>query len=319
MRNSSVSLRSPPALSGGLNTPTHLKRFRSSIPLYIFLLPAVVYLLLLSYQPMYGVQIAFRDYSLGAGITGSPWVGLKHFITFFESPRFLHLVQNTLTITALSLLTFPLPILLAIGINYCTSRRLAKVVQMISYAPHFISTVVLVGMLTIFLSPSIGFVNTLLEMAGFDRVNFLMIPENFKFIYVGSDLWQHLGWNSVLYIGALASISPELHEAATVDGASIWKRIWHIDLPGISPTIIIMLIMNLGFMMSVGFQKAFLLQNSGNIVSSEIISTYVYKIGLVQSNFSYSTAIDLFNTAINIVLLLTANAICRKTTETSLF
>ena len=313
MRNSSVSLRSPPALSGGLNTPTHLKRFRSSIPLYIFLLPAVVYLLLLSYQPMYGVQIAFRDYSLGAGITGSPWVGLKHFITFFESPRFLHLVQNTLTITALSLLTFPLPILLAIGINYCTSRRLAKVVQMISYAPHFISTVVLVGMLTIFLSPSIGFVNTLLEMAGFDRVNFLMIPENFKFIYVGSDLWQHLGWNSVLYIGALASVSPEL------DGASIWKPSSHIDLPGISPTIIIMLIMNLGFMMSVGFQKAFLLQNSGNIVSSEIISTYVYKIGLVQSNFSYSTAIDLFNTAINIVLLLTANAICRKTTETSLF
>ncbi len=156
-------------------------------------------------------------------------------------------------------------------------------------------------------------------MAGFDRVNFLMIPENFKFIYVGSDLWQHLGWNSVLYIGALASVSPELHEAATVDGASIWKRIWHIDLPGISPHHHNYADHEPGLYDERGIPKAFLLQNSGNIVSSEIISTYVYKIGLVQSNFSYSTAIDLFNTAINIVLLLTANAICRKTTETSLF
>lgn len=283
------------------------------------MMPAVIYMILFDYIPMYGVQIAFRNYSVAGGFMGSPWVGLKHFLRFFDSSQFWMLIKNTLEINILSLLTFPIPIILALMLNYCISKRLSKVVQMVTYAPHFISVVVMVAMINIFFSNSIGIVNNIISMLGFERISFLAEPSYFKYMYVFSGLWQSAGWSSIIYIGSLASISPELHEAAIVDGASKLKRIWHVDLPGIAPTIVVLLVMRLGQMMSLGFQKIFLMQNASNIQASEVISTYVYKVGLIQSNFSYSTAIGLFNTIINIILLITANRITKKLSNLSLF
>lgn len=303
----------------GGSAKRYLRMLKTSIPLYVLLLPAVILLILFNYIPMYGVQIAFRDFSVGGGITGSPWVGFKHFITFFETPRFWTLVGNTLTINLLSLAAFPVPIILALMLNYCVLPRFKKGVQMITYAPHFISVVVLVSMIDLFFSPSIGVVNSVIKLFGGTAIHFTAIPEAFKFLFVGSDIWQNTGWGSIIYIGTLASISPELHEAAITDGATKLKRIWHVDLPGLMPTMIIMFIMRVGQLMSLGFQKVYLMQNDINIAQSEVISTYVYKIGLVQSNFSYSTAIDLFNTFINIALLIAANQISKKLSETSLF
>lgn len=297
----------------------HLRMFKNSIPLYVLMLPAILILILFHYVPMYGVQIAFRDFSIQGGITGSPWVGFKHFITFFQTPRFWTLVQNTLTLNLLSLATFPIPVILALMLNYCNLRRFKKSVQMITYAPHFISVVVLVSMIELFFSPSVGVVNYVIRMFGGTAIHFTAIPEAFKYLFVGSDVWQSTGWGSIIYIGTLASISPELHEAAIIDGATKMKRIWHVDLPGLTPTMIIMFIMRVGKLMNLGFQKVYLMQNDINITQSEVISTYVYKVGLVQSNFSYSTAIDLFNTFINIALLIVANQISKKLSETSLF
>ncbi len=295
------------------------KRFKFSLPLYVLMLPAVVYLIIFNYIPIYGIQIAFRDYTIQGGITGSDWVGFYHFTRFFESARFSQLLINTISITVLDLLTFPLPIILAVLLNYCIFKKFTKVVQMVTYAPHFISVVVIVSMLNIFLSPSIGFVNQFITMAGGTAINFMSIPELFKYIFVGSGVWQNIGWSSIIFLGSLASVSPELHEAAIIDGASKLKRVWHIDLPGIAPTVIIMFIMRIGSIMNLGFQKVFLMQNGANITASEVISTYVYQVGLVQSNFSYSAAIDLFNTAINITLLFIANRVCKGLSGTSLF
>ncbi len=296
-----------------------MKRFRFSLPLYILMLPAVVYLILFNYVPIYGVQIAFREYTIQGGITGSEWVGFDNFMRFFESARFGQLVMNTISITVLDLLMFPLPILLAVMLNYCVLKKFTKSVQMITYAPHFISVVVVVSMLDIFLSPSIGFVNKYIEMFGGTAINFMSSPELFKYIYVFSGVWQNIGWSSIIFIGALSSVSPELHEAAIIDGASKVKRIWNIDLPSIAPTVIIMFIMRIGSIMNLGFQKIFLMQDGANITASEVISTYVYQVGLVLGDFSYSTAIDLFNTVINITLLFIANRVCKVLSGTSLF
>lgn len=295
------------------------KTLLPSLPLYVLMLPAIIYAILLSYIPMYGVQIAFRNYKPHLGITGSEWVGFKNLLRFFESAQFWDLLQNTLTLNLLTLLLFPLPIILAIMLNYCVFKRYTKLVQMVTYAPHFISVVIIVAMINIFFSESIGVVNSIRELMGLDRVNFMAIEKNFKYLYVFSGIWQSIGWSSIIYIGALAGVSPELHEAAVVDGANKLKRIWHIDLPGIAPTILIMLIMALGQIMSIGFQKAYLMQNPVNLGESEIIATYVYKVGLIQNNFSYSTAIDLFNTVVNITFLIIANQVVKKTSQMSLF
>ncbi|MBP8855520.1 MAG: sugar ABC transporter permease, partial [Oscillospiraceae bacterium] len=266
-----------------------------------------------------GVQIAFRNFTPAGGITGSKWVGLKHFIRFFESPQFTTLVKNTLSINLLTLLLFPVPIILALMINYCVSKRYAKVLQMVTYVPHFISVVIIVAMLNVFFSESIGVVNVIAKAMGNEVTPYLSEPSYFKYLFSLSGMWQTMGWSSILYIGALAGVSPELHEAAIVDGASKWKRIWNVDLPSILPTIVIMLVMSFGQIMSLGFQKVYLMQNAINLSASEVISTYVYKAGMIQNNFSYSTAVDLFNTMVNIIMLVTANYVVKRFTKYSLF
>lgn len=305
----------------GLRTPSWKKKLSKvsrNWVLYLFLLPTLIYLLIFHYWPMYGVQIAFRSFKPAKGIWGSQWVGMKNFDKFFHSYMFEDLLTNTIVLSVYQIVaSFAFPIILALLLNYCVSNKLRKVTQMITYAPHFISTVVLVGMLNVFLSES-GIINQLLNMLGLRSVPFLSDAGMFRHIYVWSHIWQRTGYNSVIYIAALAGVSPELHEAAIVDGANKLQRILHIDLPAILPTAIILLIMSTGNMLSLGFEKVYLMQNDLNLGVSEIISTYVYKIGLLNAQYSYSTAIGLFNNVINLVILLTVNKIANKVSGTSL-
>ncbi len=300
------------------------KAFRSSFRhnwgLYLLLLPAVVYALVFLYLPMVGVVIAFEEYSPTKGFFGSPWVGIKYFKKFFESYNFWQIFYNTVTLSFFSLLaTFPIPIVFALLLNQMRTKHLKKVVQTVSYAPYFISTVVLVGMMSVFLSPSTGIVNIVIKMLGGDPVYFMGKPELFRPIYVWTSVWQTTGRSAIIYIAALTGVSMDLHEAAMVDGASKLQRTIHIDVPGILPTAIIMLILNLGQIMSIGFEKAYLMQNNLNITASEIISTYVYKIGLLGAQFSFSTAIGLFNSVIGFVLVILVNTAAKKLGETSLW
>ena len=288
--------------------------------LYLLLLPTLLYVIIFHYGPMYGVLIAFKDFSAGLGIMGSKWVGFKHFTKFLGSYNFWSLLKNTLTLSVYSLIAgFPIPIIFALFLNYVGNRKLQKSIQTISYAPHFISTVVLVGMLSVFLSPSTGLVNILLRTLGLTPVLFMGSAPLFKHIYVWSGIWQGTGWASIIYIASLAGISPELHEAAIVDGANKLRRIWHIDIPGIMPTAITLLILNTGSIMSVGFEKAFLMQNSLNLESSEIISTYVYKVGLLGAQFSYSSAVGLFNSVVGFILIIAVNYISKKQADISIW
>lgn len=286
---------------------------------YLFILPMLIYVIIFNYIPMYGIQLAFKDYRVADGIWGSAWVGLKHFKTFFESYQFKDLLWNTLSLSLYSLIAgFPMPIIFALLLNYITNVKLKKVVQMVTYAPHFISTVVYCGMILIFLS-SDGVINQLLKLIGIDSVAFLTNPSNFRHIYVWSGVLQNIGWGSIMYISVLTSVDPTLHEAATVDGATRFQRLLHIDLPAIGPTMVIMLIMRAGEIMDLGFEKAFLLQNNINLDYSEIIATYVYKIGIQGGQFSYSSAIGLFNNVINMVLLVVVNKIAKKVSDVSLW
>ena len=295
-------------------------RIKRCWQLYLLLLPAVVYLFLFHYLPMAGIQIAFRDYKISRGIWDSAWVGFKHFKAFFESVQFGTLMTNTVKLSVYSLvLGFPFPIILALLLNECRSQRLKKAVQTLTYAPYFISTVVIVSMLAMFLSPSTGIINKMIVFFGGTACDFMGSAKAFRSVYVISGIWQGVGWSSIIYIAALAGIAPELHEAAEIDGANRMQRIWHINLPGILPTIMIVLIMNFGSIMSVGFEKAYLMQNSLNQSTSEIISTYVYKIGIQKAQYSYTTAIGLFNAVINLVLLVIVNHISKKASEISLF
>lgn len=288
--------------------------------LYLFLLPAIAYFAIFRYYPMYGIQIAFRNYKTSKGIWGSQWVGLQNFQRFFATADFSTLLVNTLAISLGCLfLSFPFPILLALALNQMPSKGYKKLVQTVVYAPHFISTVVLAGMIFLFFSPSSGIVNTVIEALGGTRIHFTAEASWFRPLYIGSEIWQNAGWNSILYLAALASISPELHEAAVMDGANRFQRVWHIDIPGILPTIVVMFILNAGKVMAVGFEKAYLLQTSLNISTSEIISTFVYKRGLLKNQFSFSTAVGLFESLTNLILLLTVNFISRKVTDSGLF
>lgn len=294
--------------------------FKRNWGLYLLLLPAVVYALIFLYVPMVGVLIGFEEYSPTKGIFGSPWVGLKYFSKFFNSYNFWQIFYNTISLSFYSLIAnFPIPIVFALLLNQMRTKHLKKVIQTVSYAPYFISVVVLVGMMGVFLSPATGLVNVVIKMLGGTPVYFMGKPELFRPIYVWTTVWQTTGRSAIIYIAALTGVSMDLHEAAMVDGASKLQRTLHIDIPGILPTAIIMLILNLGQIMSVGFEKAYLMQSSLNITASEIISTYVYKIGLLGAQFSFSTAIGLFNAVIGFVLVVTVNTAAKKLGETSLW
>jgi len=286
---------------------------------YLMLLPAVVYVIIFCYVPMYGLQIAFKNFKMSLGFAGSKWVGFEHFINFFNGYNFWSLLKNTLVLSVYQLLVgFPIPIIIALIINELKGKY-KRVVQTVLYAPHFISTVVLVGMITIMFSVSNGVVNTVLSEMGFDKVYFMGSPKYFRHLYVWSGVWQSMGWNAIIYLAALSGIDPGLHEAASLDGASRLQRIRHINLPSILPTIMITLILQIGRLLSVGYEKVYLLQTDLNIELSEVISTYVYKRGIINTNYSFSTAVGLFNNVINIILLILANQISKKITKSSLF
>ena len=273
-----------------------------------------------SYIPMYGVQIAFRNYNAKLGFFGSHWVGLKHFARFFNSPYFMDTIINTLAISVYTMIVgFPIPILFALMLNSFRHKKYRKIIQTVTYAPNFISTVVMCGMLLLFLSPSVGVINHIIEFLGGDAVNFMANKNYWRHIYVWSGIWQGMGWNSVIYFAALSGVSPELHEAAVMDGANKFQLVRFIDLPSIMPTATILLIMSCGNILSVGFEKVFLLQNDLNLSVSQVISTYVYQVGMVDHNVSYSTAIGLFNSAINAILLIAVNKISDKLSGISLW
>lgn len=288
--------------------------------LYLLLLPALIWLILFCYVPMYGISIAFVNYTPKKGILGSPWVGLKWFQTFFSTSQAVKTISNTVILSLLGILAgFPAPILFALLLNQVASKRYRKLIQTVTFAPHFISTVVMVSMMQLMLSPTSGILNRFLSLFTGAQSLYMTRPEYFRSVYVISGVWQGMGYGAIVYIAALAGISPELHEAAIVDGASKWQRVIYIDIPGITPTMILMFIMSMGSVLSVGYEKAFLMQNTMNTSVSEIISTYTYKIGLLNSRYSLSTAIGLFNSIINFALLMATNFIMGRLTETSMF
>ncbi|RAV15334.1 sugar ABC transporter permease [Paenibacillus contaminans] len=315
-----AQLRHTPALTVTKRRSAFVRALRKHWQLYLLIAPVVVYFLVFHYWPMYGVQIAFKNFIATKGIWGSPWVGFKHFERFFESYFFWRLIRNTLGISLYELAVgFPVPIILALMINEVRLKGYRKFVQTVTYAPHFLSTVVVVGMVMMFLSPNSGLVNTAIKALGGEPIPFMTQPEWFKTIYVFSGVWQQMGWSSIIYLAALAGIDPQLHEAARVDGASRMQRIWHVNLPGIRPTIVILLILNIGTLMGVGFEKVFLMQNSLNNESSDVISTYVYRSGILGAQYSFSAAVGLFNSLVNFILLLTVNRIAKKVNQVSLW
>ncbi|MCC3375426.1 sugar ABC transporter permease [Cohnella sp. REN36] len=295
-------------------------KVRRSWELYLLVLLPVLYLLVFKYVPMFGVLIAFKDFNAVDGILGSPWVGFKHFQNLFASPNFPLLIKNTLGISFYSLLAgFPIPILLALALNEIRTGFFKRAVQMVTYAPHFISTVVMVSILILMLSPHVGVVERFFSLFGWSNTNFMGEPGLFKSIYVWSGVWQEMGYASIIYIAALAGVDPALYEASRIDGASRFKKIVHIDLPSLVPISVILLILSLGNVMGVGFEKIYLMQNPLNQSTSEVISTYVYKVGLLGANFSFSSAVGLFNSVINLILLLLVNFVARKVSENSLW
>jgi len=294
--------------------------FANHYQLYILLALVMTYFVLFAYMPMYGLRMAFMDFNPVLGFERSKWAGLKHFEKLVNGPYFLPILKNTVGISVYSILaSWPFPIAFALAVNILTSTRIKRTVQTIAYAPHFISMVVIVGMLKLFLSPSTGVVNALIAALGGQRINFFAEAEMFSSIYVWSGIWQNTGWNAVIYIAALSGIDPQLHEAATIDGASRWKRVWHIDLPGILPTMVILTIMSFANVMGVGFEKAYLMQNDLNISASEVISTYSYKVGLEQMQFSFSAAVSMFNSVITFSMLMLMNFLSKRITSISLW
>ncbi|WP_246880571.1 sugar ABC transporter permease [Sporosarcina sp. 6E9] len=295
------------------------KNFSRNWQLYTFLIPALTYFIIFHYVPMYGVQIAFKDFYANLGITGSPWVGFEHFTRFFDSYYFWRLLKNTLILNIYGLLLFPIPIIFALMLNELRNGAYKKWTQTLTYAPHFISVVVVVGMLVAFLDPITGIVNHAIVSFGGQPIDFLTSPGWFRHIFVWSGQWQSLGWGTIIYLAALAGVNPELHEAATVDGASRMQRILHINIPSILPTVVILFILNIGSFMAIGFEKVLLMQNSLNAETSDVIQTFVYQTGLLEGQYSFAAAVGLFESAINIILLISVNHIARKTSQNSLW
>ena len=308
------------ALNAGRHKKGYIrKRLKESWQWYLLLLPGLIYLIIFAYGPMYGVQIAFKNYRASKGIWGSEWVGIKHFIRFIQYPNFWKMIKNTLSITLYSLATFPCAIIFALFLNEVKQIRFKKAVQMITYMSHFLSEVVVCSLVILFLDRNAGPINNLIEFLGGERTAFMGIASAFSSIYVLSGLWKSLGWNSILYISALSSISMEEVEAAKIDGASRLQVLWHINIPGILPTVIITFLLRVGGIMNLGYTKTLLLQNDLNLDASTILSTYTYEIGLIGGQYSYSAAIGLFNNIVNIVVMLIVNQISKRVSQTSLF
>ena len=293
---------------------------RGEWQLYLLILPVVAYFIVFHYAPMYGIQIAFRNYSITKSILEAKWVGLTYFQRFLNSPMFPQLLKNTVVLAFYDLLVgFPFPVIFAVILNQTQSKKLVKFSQTVTFAPYFISMVVLVGMLYLFLSPTSGIVNKILQSLGFDTIYFMADAKWFRYIYVLSHVWQRTGYQAIIYFASLTSIDPILYEAATIDGASRLKKIWYIDLPCIIPTLVTMLLLEVGRIMNVDTQRTLLMQTATNLETSEVFGTYVYKVGLISAQFSYSTAIDLFRTMVNLTLLIIVNQISKKLTRESLW
>ncbi|WP_230486331.1 ABC transporter permease [Paenibacillus polymyxa] len=283
--------------------------------LYLFLLPSIILTVIFKYVPMYGSIIAFKNFSPRKGIMGSEWVGFEHFQRFLSSPNFYDILMNTLKLSAYGLiLGFPVPIILALMLNLVRGAKLKKNIQLIVYAPNFISVVVVAGMLLVFLSPT-GIVNALITTFTGKPISFMTDPAYFRTVYILSGIWQTAGWSSIIYVATLANVDPQLHDAATIDGASLMKRIFHIDLPALKPVMAVLFILAAGGIMSIGYEKAYLMQTALNTPTSEIIATYVYKVGLQSGDYAYSTAIGLFNSVINVFLLIFVNTVVKKLNE----
>lgn len=293
--------------------------FKRYFWLYIFVIPMLAWYVLFHYAPMGGIVIAFKRYNGVKSIWDSKWVGMKWFIKFFDSPYLWRLLKNTLTLSLYDLLTFPLPIILALFFNEIRSAKYKKVAQTIMYAPHFISIVVMVSMMQLFFSPQYGFINHIIKSLGGEPYSFMISEDAFPHLYVWSGVWQNMGWNCIIYVAALAGIDPGLHEAAKIDGASRIQRILHINLPSILPTVVITFIMKVGHVMSVAADKVLLMRNDLNAPTAEVISTYVYSQGLVSGDYGYATAVGLFTNVVNLVMLLIVNKVSAKLSDTSLF
>ena len=307
-------------IDGRLTARGKLRHVRQDWQLYALILPVLVFFAIFHYWPMYGVQIAFKEYLGPLGILGSPWVGFKHFVRFFSSFHFVRVIRNTLTISLYELLVgFPIPIILALSMNELRLLGFKKVVQNITYAPYFLSPVVMVGMIILFLSPSRGVVNAVIGLAGFEPVSFMTEPGWFKHVYVWSGVWQHAGWGSVIYMAALAGIDHEVVEASIIDGTSRLQRIRHVMIPGIMSTAIVLLILSAAGILAVGFEKIYLMQNQLNLPTSDVISTYVYRVGLLGAQFSFGAAVGLFNSVVNFIVLIIVNAASRRLTGSSLW
>ena len=288
--------------------------------LYIMVLPALISLIIFAYKPMYGIIIAFKDYSFKEGMLGSPWVGFEQFNRLFHSYWFPVILKNTLTISIMSLvLGFPIPIILALMVNEIQNEKIKRTFQTVSYAPHFISTVVICGMIILFLNPSSGIINRGVTALGGQAVDFMQKPTMFKWVYVLSGIWQGAGWSAIIYFAALSGVDKSLLEAADIDGASRFQKIIYINFPVLVPTMLVLLILQCGSLLSVGYEKVLLLQNNANLAGSEVISTYTYKVGLGQYDFSFSTATGLFNSVINAIVLVLANTLSQKCAKTSLW
>lgn len=297
-----------------------LKSVLHSWQLYVMLLPAILYIALFAYKPMYGILIAFKDFSVRKGILGSDWVGFEHFGRMFSSYWFPITLKNTLTLSFLSLLIgFPLPIILALLFNELKNARYRAFIQTVSYAPHFISTVVMCGMITMFLSPRSGIINKVITSLGFEEVYFMQEASWFKWIYEISGDWQGIGWGSIIFFAALSAVDKALLEAADIDGATRLQKICYINLPTIVPTIVVMFILRCGQILSIGYEKVYLLQNELNLVGSEVISTYTYKVGLENGDLAFSTAVGLFNSVVNCIMLLLVNTLSKKVNDSGLF
>ncbi|WP_019535050.1 ABC transporter permease [Paenibacillus ginsengihumi] len=301
-----------------VNRGSPMKRY---LPYYLLFVPPLIYYLIFRYAPVVmALTISFMDYNIYKGILASPWAGLKHFIDFFHSVYFWRVLRNTLVINLLNIVfVFPAPILFALMLNEVRKATIKRTVQTISYLPHFVSTVIVASMAVTFLSPSVGLMNNLLAKLGYERINFLLEPEYFWAIYTGIDLWKTLGWSAILYFAALTGINSELYDAANVDGAGRWKQTLHVTLPGIAPTIIILLLLKIGDMLEVGYELIVLLYNPNTYVTADVIGTYVYRRGILEANFSFASAVGLFQSVAGLVLIIVANRLARKYSETSLW
>ena len=295
------------------------KDWKRNKSLYLLVVPVLLFYICFHYKPMYGAIIAFQDYNPRKGISGSEWVGFQQFIRFFNSPYFGRLLRNTLLLSVYGIIFgFPMPIILALPLNELKAEKYKQGVQTVTYLPHFISMVVVTGIIKDF-TQSTGLINDIVVMLGGERTSLIMNPNLYRTIYIVSDIWQGIGWGSIIYLSALSGVAQDLYEAAAIDGAGRWKQMLHVTLPGIAPTIVIQLILRVGQLLGSGYEKTILLYNEATYETADIIGSYIYRVGILERDWSYSTAIGLFNSAINLVLLVITNKISRKLSETSLW